>query len=192
MTLLSDSELIKFKDFYDKKQWKQVAAFGEELLKKDPRDGKAIRFGVIDAYAILSDADGAESLARRYCEYADEGEDYDPFVYRSAQEITDGWSDKQKETWLETIDNSMKFQLAMAYWNSRDDSRIEDAKKLISSMPEFLDEYLAMDEVGIEREKEEHLFRYKPGTVDELHIFVGVPYDDQVEFRNWIEREGLR
>ena len=102
----------------------------------------------------------------------------------------------------------MKYQLAMACWNSSynsgdedsdnskgdssDDSRIEDAKKLISSMPEFLDEYLAMDKDGIEKEKAEHLFRYKPGTVEELHIFVGVSYDDQVEFRNWIERERLR
>ena len=190
MTLLSDSELIKFKDFYDKKQWKQVTELGEVLLKKDPRDGKAIRFGVIDAYAILGDADGAESLARRYIK-DDEG------LNRSTQHITDCGSEGQ--TWLGSVRDGMKFQLAMAYWKSScnsggedSNSRIEDAKKLISSMPEFLDEYLAMDEVGIEREKEEHLFRYKPGTVDELHIFVGVPYDDQMEFRNWIEREGLR
>ena len=82
MTILTDREVSRFRDLYDKKEWAEIAKYGEELLKKDPRDGMAIRFGVLDAYTVLGNSKGAEELLIRYCDYA-EDEDDDPFHYRS-------------------------------------------------------------------------------------------------------------
>ena len=59
--------------------------------------------------------------------------------------------------------------------------------KLIDSMPQYLDDYLGLDEEGLQQKRDEHRFRFRPGTAEELHMTIGIPYDDQIGFRNWIK-----
>ena len=183
MTILTDREVSRFRDLYDKEEWAEIAEYGEELLKKDPRDGMAIRFGVLDAYTVLGNSKGAEELLIRYCDYA-EDEDDDPFHYRSAQEIWDSWNEEQRDTWQSSLRPGYRYSLAMAYWK---DGREDEARQLIDSMPQYLDDYLGLDEEGLQQKRTEHRFRFKPGTAEELHMTIGVPYDDQIGFRNWIK-----
>ncbi len=55
MTMLTDREVSRFRDLYDKEEWVEIAEYGEELLT-------------------------------RYCDYAEDEDDEDPFHYRTAQE----------------------------------------------------------------------------------------------------------
>ena len=181
------NKVNRFHRLLSDQKWKEAAILGEKLLRKDPDDGVGIRFGVMDAYAVLGDVDAAIDLGMRYCDYCG----WEDTGYRSGEEISRGWSQKEKETWMETVDTSMQFQLAMALWKNR---REEEARRILDSMPAYLLKYLTLNEKGLEREKARVRAQYflVDGTVDMLVGYISIPYQEQIGFRKWIGVPGRK
>ena len=133
MTFLSRREISRFRNLVTHQQWSEVAQLGERLLRKDPRDGMGIRYGVMDAYGVLGDDKKAEDLAIRYCDYG--GDYWDETTYVSGAKVAKGWDAEQRATWMDTIETSLSFQFAMALWKGK---RYEEAKRVLNAMPPFL------------------------------------------------------
>ena len=186
MTFLTRTEIMRFRRLIEAHKWDEAAVFGEQLLRKDPRDGAGIRFGVMDAYSALGDSDAAEDLCIRYCSYAPDF--FEPESFMTAREVKEGWSKEGSaeafEHWQETLDDVMTLQLAMAYWK---DGESEKAEKLVGLLPEYGKEYLEMDEEDIAqvRAELENQPGYRLGTVEAYIECITVPYKEQRGFREW-------
>ena len=185
MTRLDIKETTKFWDMVNSLKWKEAAEYGETLLKKDPRDGEGIRYGVMSAYAALGDDKAAEELAIRYCEYAPT-DDYGAGEkgYRSAFTIYKNWSSRERSNWSHEIDSAFFVPLAMAYWKNH---RYAEAALLLKDKPAWWDEYLHMTIPTIDVLKQEIAINgtYTRESLSEAVSTFFVPCTDQVEFREW-------
>ena len=185
MTRLNIMETTNFWDMVNSEKWKEAAEYGESLLKKDPRDGAGIRYGVMSAYAALGDDKSAEDLAIRYCEYApvpDYGAGEEG--YRSALTIYKSWSSRERATWTQVIESAFIVPLAMAYWKM---DRLAEAALLLKDKPAWWDEYLhlSLPEIVTLRHKTALKGAYSPDTIGEAVSTFFVPCIAQVEFRKW-------
>ena len=183
MTFLSSTEIKVFGRYVDNENWGLVSEFGEYLLKKDPRDGLGVRYAVMSAHAMENDLEAAEDLARRYCDFG--GDFSDAESYRTGKQLWKSWDSEQKKTWMDHLDYSLAFPFALVLWRHR---RYAEAKRALDNIPEYLSEYLSMDEEELEETKErlETEIGVQIGTVDMLVAYVFVPYQDQEDFRRWI------
>lgn len=161
MTFLTKMEIDRFNRLIKQHKWDDAAVYGKQLLEKDPRDGSGIRYGVMDAYAVLGNSVAAEKLAQRYSE-----------------------NSTNHECWFETLDDVMLLQLAMAYW--KDDCK-EKAIKMLKTLPEYGKEYLSMSKAKINSVKTrlDTQTGYSPCTVEAYVECIAIPYEDQALFRTW-------
>ena len=183
MTRLSEEEISKFWDLIENKNWDMAAELGEQLLKKDPRDGAGIRFGIMSAYAVRGDTAKAIDLAIRYCEYAPI-EKYigGPGTYCSGLEIYMQWDKHKRDTWTKELHKPLALLLAMTYWRK---GMRDEAEAIICSLSLPCIDYLTLTEEEVEEIR--RVSRAKGactcGDVSEIVCDVFVPYNMQESFR---------
>ena len=167
MTLLTKSEINKFRGMIGKRQYTDVLTFGQKLLKKDESDGAGIRYGVLSACAVLGNVAVAENITK--CSV----------FFGEGREMPG-------DTWLDEVESGMAYTLAMTYWKVEEYDKAKRALRNIND--DALKQFIELDEKGLAGGKSSVAFGYFLSDINELFACVDMDWSEMQEFNRWIRK----